>query len=256
MPLDLGTIKRRHEETTKGGGDGKRWSPSKGKNIIRVFKFSHKVTTDDVKARLYAKKKKGKSVEEIDRPFTLHFNVSSNGVPVLSTPEIMKKYKRLVDSKHQQDQKAARAIQPQTKYAVNLVDINSSEKAMQYWLMPRTVYNAILGTVLDEDYGEKVLGIKGRDFVIIYDPDQKGSDMYQTRVRDKDKSKKLSASSEKEVLDFYGDGESVLGFAEADGGGADDEDEKEKDEEQDEEEDDDDDDDDNDDNDDDDDDDD
>jgi len=205
MGLDLGRIKARQNETTKGSS-GNRYKPVDGKpNRVRVFAFTHKVTQADVKAGYYGKDKLGKVVTEIDRPVTIHFNVGANNRPVLSTPALMKRWNDAKSS----DPNLAKSIQPSTKYALNIIDTEDKERTMRNWMCPKSVYNEILGCVLDPDYGEAILGAKGRDFVVIYDNKLEGSDKYSVKVRDKDKCASLNSSLNEKVVDFY----SSEGFA-------------------------------------------
>lgn len=207
MGLDIGRIKQRQAETQAQKGD--RWVPKDGVNRIRVFKFTHKVSKEDVKAGHYAKEKLGKMVEELDRPLTVHFNVSKDNRPVASNETLLKEWRRLSSSPDAKDQAQAKAIQPQTKYAINVVDVMERPVVMRHWLAPRTVYNDVLAKVLDEDFGEDILGSSGREFTITFDKTKKGSDMYSTSVRDKEKCAKLPGSLDEKALDFY----SVEGLA-------------------------------------------
>lgn len=212
--LDLNRIKERQAQTRQSSG--KRWQPKDGVNRIRVFTFEHKVTSEDVEAGHFRKDKKGKVVTEVDRPLTIHFNLGADGRPVLSTPEIMKKWKALSRSKSASDQKVAKNIQPQTKFALNVVDTDEKDAEMRHWMCPKTVYNDILATIADSDYGESVLGAKGRDFVVTFNPKAEGSDKYSTKVRDADKCRKLPSDLQEAALDFYSEeGLAELGFVEA-----------------------------------------
>lgn len=199
MALDVDRIKRRQEETRKKE-IGDRWQPKEGVNRIRVFKFSHKVTEADVKAGLYADAKKGKTVEEVDRPMTIHFNVHPDNRPVMSNPDLIARYKK---AKASGDDKMAKQIGPQTKYALNVVDTDEKPAKLRTWMCPKTVYNEVLGTILDADYGEGILGSKGRDFIVKYDPKAEGTLKYSTKMRDKDKCVALPEELDKAAIDFY-----------------------------------------------------
>ena len=186
MSLDLDRIRKKQKAAQAKSG-GNYFKPQEGKNTIRVFAFSHKVTKNDVKAEHFGKKFLGKRVTELDRPV---MRVYINNRPVLlkgPNDPLAKKYKDDVG----------------TAYFMNVVDTQQAEKKVVYYAAVKTVYNAILDTILDDDYGEDVLGCSGRDFIIQYYPEKEGASKYRVTVRDEKKSSKLPSSLEKGVMDFY-----------------------------------------------------
>jgi hypothetical protein len=215
MALDVERIKKRQGETQAGSGE--RLKFVKGVNRIRVFKFTHKVTKEDVAAGHWDRDKLGKTVEEVDRPVTVHHGVHAQNRPVLSNQTIMARWQKLQASSSEQDQKQAESIKPQLKYAVNVVNTSEKPSKMRYPMFPKKLYNAVLGFLMNKDYGEEILGHKGRDVVIDYNPDLNGSEKYVSiSIRDKDKCQVLPSKLDREVADFYSpSGFAKLGLAQA-----------------------------------------
>jgi hypothetical protein len=200
MALDLSKLKRQQAETTYKEGDY--FKAREGKNILRVFKFSHKVTKEEAKAGDFNTDQVGKTVDELVRPVVRHFNVGGHKRPVLSCEEIMEKYERLKS----EDEKAAEKIRPAKAFFMNVVDMDDMKSGMQPWACPTSVYNKILGFLLEEEYGgeEKLLGCKGRDFIVTYDPKANSpGEMYNVMLREKEVCKPLPDKAQDKVIDFY-----------------------------------------------------
>ena len=71
-------------------------------------------------------------------------------------------------------------------------DKETEDEELRIASLTKTVYDDVLGYITDDDYGAEILGPEGRDFIIEYDPDAQGSDMYSTKLRDQKKSDDLS----------------------------------------------------------------
>jgi len=193
MPLDMNKIKRSKEATARGGG-GNYFKCQNGKNRIRVFPFDHKVTKADIKNKLFKKDKLGKTVTELDRPVSRAFGISKDKLPVLlRTDADVAKAKALLPK----DNRISNA------FFINVVDTNDVEGGMREFSAPKTVYHGILGFVLDEEYGEDILGPEGRDFIIEFDKGQHASSMYSVHLRKEGKSEELPESLLKDTKDFY-----------------------------------------------------
>ncbi len=203
MSLNTERLKKQQLETAKSAGGGDSWKPSEGKNLVRLFPFSHKVTKEDVENNRYEKVQLGKSFDELARAVTRHFNVSSSGIPVISNDAIMDRWRKLNKSKSKEDQAVAKKISPATGYFINMVDTNDVAKGMLTWACPKSVFNKILTYINDPDYGEEILGIKGRDIVVVYESAKEGSDKYQIMLRKEGKSEELPDDLDSEVLDLY-----------------------------------------------------
>lgn len=203
MALDLGRIKRRQVETSRKSG-GRFFKCSEGRNVIRLFPFEHVVTKQDVANGFFEKEQSGKTATEIDRPVERFF--PKGGRPILSGGESdprMKKYLKFARSSNAKDKEYARTISPSLQYFMNIVNMDDAEHKVVEFAAPKTVYNAILEYILDPDFGEGVLGARGRDFIITYDPTKEGSAKYSVKIRDASKCHKLASSVADGVKDYY-----------------------------------------------------
>lgn len=213
--MDLAKIKQRQALT---GGD--RWKIKDGANNVRLFFFKHKVTEADIKAGLYTRDKLGKIEVELDRPVVVHFNlVPGIKGPVRSTPALVQKFEQLKAAK---GDAAVGKMAPSSMFAVNLVDMDEKPRKMRQVLINRTVYNGILSLVANKDYaldgvpGGKLIGLKGRDFVITYTKDAAPAARYSVVPRDRELCPVLNADLEKFVKDFMSPaGYAVLGIKDA-----------------------------------------
>lgn len=201
MALDMNRIRDKQAQTARKGGRWFKMQDGGVKNVIRVFKFSHKVTKEDVTARYFPKDMVGKSSDELDRPVIRHYGIADNPkIPVVSTPEIMKRYNELSN----EDPEAARSIRPTTCYFLNILDINDIESGVRLYGAPPTVYNKVLGFITNQEYDEdEIFGVKGRDIVITLDKTKKGTDMYEVGLRKEGKSEKLPSDIQDSVKDLY-----------------------------------------------------
>lgn len=197
---------REKQAKLKSRGDSKYWKPQDGPNVIRVLSFTHKVTKQDVEAKLYDKSEAGKTAGEWCYPFTVHYglNPENRKAPVLSSPEIMALWKKLKDSKDEQDQKKAEIIRPSKKYAMNIIDLNATDKGVQIYLAAKSVREYIGDLVIDPDFGEAVLGAKGRDFKIKYDSKAPSiKDYYKIQIQDKDKCRAMNSKVIDKAFDLF-----------------------------------------------------
>lgn len=200
MALNLDRIREKQAALQRKSGNI--WKPTDGaevKNLIRIFKFTHKVTKEEVAKNLFSKKDLGNTVEEFDRMAIRHFGMRADNRPVLSNKALMQKYNELKSS----DKKASDTMRPTKTYFMNIVDTNDIEGGMKIWGCPSTAFDLIIGTILDPDYGEDVLGCKGRDFVIKLDKTKVPALMYQVSLRKEGKSSVLPSDLQKNVIDLY-----------------------------------------------------
>lgn len=173
MAIDIERERRKQAEIKKRASFS--WKPEKGENIVRVFKFSHKVTKEDVKAGLFPKESLDKKIEDWDR-------------------EVLQVFRGEGKDKGKESY----------KYALNMVDMSTTdEKKIDVWLAPRSVREAIAAYLADEDYGEDIFGCEGRDFKIIYDKNEAPNKMYKTTIRDEKHCKELDEDLTEQVKDFY-----------------------------------------------------
>lgn len=220
MALNLSRIKERQLETAKGAGNF--FKPDEGKNIIRIFKFKHEVTKDDVARGYFTKDELGEEVEELDRPVTLQYNLLAGSKrPVIASSASIEEWKSLNKSKLKEDQARADQIKPSKKYYLNVVDINDVDGGIKIYGASKTVYSKILELLQDPEYGgeDSLFGCKGRDFIISYDPNAEGAAMYSVTPRAEGKSEKLPKNLEADAVDLYDpDNLSMLGQVQEDDG--------------------------------------
>lgn len=204
MALDMKKLREKQLETSKAGGNY--YKPKAGKNNIRVFKFPHMVTKEDVAMGLFNKDKLGKITEELDRPITLHYGWSAEDKkPVISNGAIMAEYARLKASEEDADQQRAVDIRPSKRYGLNIVDMDAQEAGIKLWAAPKSVYNGILEVLLDTEYGgeQEFVGCKGRDFVVTFNPESDPMNMYRVLPRAESNSEELPSEVAKRVIDLY-----------------------------------------------------
>lgn len=200
--LNLNKIRNRQAETAKSSGNW--WKPDEGKNLVRIFKFSHKVTPDDVVRRYFKKDEQGKTLEELDRPVTIHYNVDGQDRPVISCKSVMMKYAELKDSSSEEDQEKAKDMRPSRKYYVNILDLDDVDSGMQIWGMPKSVYNKILTILMEPEYGgeDELFGPQGTDFMVTYTAKASPGEMYSVLPRPKG-SEKLDKGLAAQAHDLY-----------------------------------------------------
>ena len=210
MSLNLGRERDRQAQLQQRSG--KFWRPEEGvdekgngKNLIRVFKFKHKATKEDAAALLYAKDDIGKTFEEWVYPFQVQFGLHAQNpkIPVRATPETIKIYESLNGAADAESKAKAKLIRPQNKFAMNILDLNDPAKGIQVFLAGKTVREDIGKFVTDEEYGEVVLGCKGRDWRISFDKNKDPKEMYSTIIREKDKCRAINSKIEEGVKDLF-----------------------------------------------------
>lgn len=205
MPLNNEREKAR-QAGLKSGGSSKGWKPEDGSNTIRVLKFKHKVTKDDVAAGLYGKQDAGSTQEEWCFPFTVQYGLVAENrkIPVQATEESIALWKTYNKSNDPADQATAQQIRPVTKYAMNIVDINHPENGVQLYMAVKTVREFIGKYVIDPDFGEAILGVKGRDFKIEFNSKSKDPKGYYSLIlMDKEKSRAMNSKVEASVQDLF-----------------------------------------------------
>ena len=164
--------------------------------VIRILTFTHKVAKGDVERGLYAKAELGKSVEEFAMKVERMFGVDKSKRPVFVTPDLLQLYRDIQD----EDEDKAKIIRPQTRYFMNIVDMEKPEKKVELYACPASVFTTILKHVGDKDYGEKILGITGHD-IRIANTGSKDPKLYYSVVVRPNKGEKLGSELQKQCLD-------------------------------------------------------
>ena len=203
--LDVEGIKK---EQAAAKGRDKVFKP--GKNFIRIFLFNHKVTPADVKAGVSIESNLGKTVQKPGRQVMVQFD-GQGGRPILQNPGSMKKFEALDGSSDKDDQKMAGKIRPQKKFACWFVDTSVKPSKLRCDMLPISVGQAIWDKAVDSDYGEKVFGSKGRDFVVKYDDKATSAkDFYKIDLRDKELCRVLPSQLDTQVKDLLAPGSEKL----------------------------------------------
>ena len=188
MALNVNRYKRKKvEASSKSSGDF--WYPRAGTSKFRVYTFEHKVTKFDFDIGRYQEQDAeiGDVVEEIDVYQPVHF---IKGRPVNCEGK---------DCQYCEDAKKTgdKDVKARDRYYINIVLIDEPTGQVKVPCLvlgsvTKTVYDEILSYVLDDDYGQDILGPTGRDFTVDYDPKAQGSKMYTVRLRDAKKCEDLS----------------------------------------------------------------
>jgi hypothetical protein len=204
MAIDVEEVRRRNAKQKSNRGGGKTWRCQPGENnVIRVLSFQHKVSKEDIGAGLFPKDKLGKTVEDFERMVVRQFGFTSNNSPIFATEATLEKYNSIKKSKDPQDIKEAKAIKPDTKFAMNIIDMNDPEKGVQLALIPSSIREVIGDHVADEDYGPSMcVGLEGRDWKIVYNKDEDPGKMYKAMISPKP-GKKMGSKTQEMVKDLY-----------------------------------------------------
>jgi len=174
-----------------------------GKNVVRIFTFKHKVQKSDFVKGFYNKDddiKAGKVFDELEREVPRHFTEEG----VINCPkgdcEWCKEANELLNSKSKKDQKAGKQLAASKGFYVNLIDLQSNDREMQIGTLPSMVFSDVLSYVCDPEFGEDILGVNGRDFLIDRDSKQVPAKMYVVKIRDEKRCEKLEGEYEPEDL--------------------------------------------------------
>lgn len=203
MALNRNRANRSKDSASMKGGI---YRLKNGKNTIRVFSFPHKVTKQDFEKGIYLKSdnvKVGETYDEVEREVLRHYT----GDGVVNCPlvncEHCAKSKELLESNKKADKLAGQKLKASKGFYINIVDMNQIPYSVQICSVPSTVFNEIISTILDPEFGEEVLGPDGRDFLITRDSDESPQRMYTVRLRDKDKCEELPESLCNDVTDLF-----------------------------------------------------
>lgn len=207
-------IKKYKEQQDRMANQGQFGRLSEGKNVLRIFTFTHKVGKEDFARKLYDKDgtaaaKVGETHEELSLKTLVHFP-SEGGPPVACTEtsscSLCREARRLSASNSKTDKKEAKKVGRRTQFIVNAVNMAEPTKMMAMTL-PQSVYNDVLGYLTSDEYdAEALFGINGRDFIITRDKTKPPAQMYEVQLRDSEKCKALPKSMLDGVIDLYSTG--------------------------------------------------
>lgn len=207
MALNSKRLDRSKQSTARGGGQFLKLQ--EGKNYLRLFSFSHEVDESDFKKGLYKPNdgiEVGETFDELEREVYVHFGEDGVENCIRKGCEKCSQAKELLDSASKSDQKLGKEIKASKRFYVNCVDMNNPDVGMQLCPLPTSVFADVLTYVTDPEFGESVLGIKGRDFVITKDSVAGKTDpgkYYAVILRDREKSKVLGKDLISSVTDLF-----------------------------------------------------
>jgi hypothetical protein len=203
MSLNKRRIERSKRSTNVSGGSFARLVD--GRNIIRVFPFHHKITEGDFKAGFYKESdgfKVGDEFDEIERSAAVHFTEDGIVNCMVHDCEFCADSKKYLASADKRDQKIGRDMRANKRYHVNAVNMENNE-GMQIFALPQSVFSEIISYIDDPEYGESVLGSKGRDFIIDRDVSQDPQNVYAVKLRDANKCIELKREIMEGIVDLF-----------------------------------------------------
>lgn len=204
--MALNTRRMERSKNLAGSSGGAFLKLKNGKNTIRVFSFAHEAVEADFTRGLYKKSdgiKVGEEFDEVERVCWQHF--SEEGVD--NCPRIncdtCASSDEYMASKDKSDQKLGKDMRASKRFYVNVVNLDEIDKGVQICPLPASVFNVILEYIMDPEYGEDVLGCKGRDFMIQRDTSLEPSKMYMVKLRDANRCEELDEDLQSKAIDLF-----------------------------------------------------
>jgi hypothetical protein len=204
MALNKKRIARSQQSTKGGSGDFLKLRD--GKNTWRILTFPHVVSKADFTRGIYKVKDDvnvGDEFDEIEREVPRHFTEEGVVNCIGANCPWCAEAAELLASSKESDKKAGKQLNASHAFYMNVVDMEDIEKGVQIGQMPPSVFNAILNYVSDPEYGDSVLGCKGRDFIIERDSNESPAKMYKVRIRDKDRCEDIDETLQDQVRDMF-----------------------------------------------------
>lgn len=180
-----------------------------GRNVLRLFSFEHVIRKAEIEAGVFPKTATlGAYTEELFVDQREH--LGEGEAPVVCTgPATCPRCKQVAElaASGQVDDKTLRKMGSKSRFYVNAVDVSeqSKDKSIKTFVMPASVAAAISAIFENPDYTPaKLLGCKGRDFVISCDKKAKNPNlMYSVSLRDADKSEPLNQKDVGKSRDLF-----------------------------------------------------
>jgi len=197
MALNKSRLNRSRRSTSRGSGGFLKLGD--GKNILRIFSFEHTVRKKDFKKGFYRESdgiKVGDTFDEVDREVSRHFTDDGVINCIGSGCQYCEEADDLMASNKKRDQKAGKQLSASRSFYVNAVDIDNPDGGVQMCGLPQTVYSEVLSYLEDPEFGEDILGVDGRDFIIERDSKQLPQNMYSVKLRDEKRCEKLEGEFE------------------------------------------------------------
>lgn len=156
--MDLKKIKQKLSalnSSSGGGGNDLIWKPEPGKNVIRLLPYIH----------------------NRDWPFLelfFHYSISKRSFvsPVsFGEPDpIVEKAEQLKSTGDKEDWKLARKIEPKLRVHIPILVRGKESEGVKFWGFSNQVYEELLKTMDDPDYGDITDLKTGMDITVEYEP--------------------------------------------------------------------------------------
>jgi len=177
MAINLDAIQKRLQEmqqSAKGGGNtgnkDLQWKPPVGKSQVRIVPYSH--NKDNPFMELYFHYEIGKRT---------YLSPNSFGRPD-PIAEFAEKLKRTGDK---EDWKLSRKIAPKFRVYAPVIVRGEESEGVKFWGFGKTIYQDLMGFLVDPDYGDITDLMNGRDITVEHIPADKdgGFPNYSIRVK-------------------------------------------------------------------------
>lgn len=178
MPLDFDSL-RKKLKTLQGQNNRSSalWKPTEGKTIIRIVPWKDR--PDNPFIELY--------FHYLGRKTHLSPLTNSNPDPIAEFAD------NLASSGDKEDWKHSRQFSPKLRTFVPVVVRGEEEKGVRLWGFGKTVYEALLAVIGDDDYGDITNVETGRDITIEFTPEKKSKTAFaETKILVKPKETTLS----------------------------------------------------------------
>ena len=204
MALNKRRVARSRASSTRSSGQFARFED--GRTYLRIFTFHHTITKTDFVMKFYREQdgyKIGEEYDEVERQSAIHFTEDGQINCLGADCPYCAESQKLLDSGKKSDQQLGRKLRATTRFYVNAVDMDNLDNGMQIWTLPTSVFNLIISYIDDPEYGEGVIGIKGRDFIVERDSKQDPANVYTVKLRDRERSEKLDKSIQDNITDLF-----------------------------------------------------
>lgn len=210
--INIDEIRKKHEQLLKSQGGG---GSSFSENFLRVEKGTTPVRIlpgADEDQPFYAETKIHRIPEDINDPKSNVKNYHCPKVKGESCP-ICDTYFSLWKTGVSSDENIARKIKPNARFYMNVLDRNNSD-AVKIFSTGITVFNKILTTIIDEDYGDITDLDEGFDFKIV--KVQEPGDQWPKYDQSQARPKSSKVKNQGEVMDNLHDLGALISYSDYD----------------------------------------
>jgi len=159
------------------------WKPPSGeKSVIRIVPYKHNKDVPFTELYFYF---------GIDKPRMMALSNFDESDPILEFASQLRK------SNDPDNMALAKKLYPKMRTFAPVIVRGEEDKGVRFWEFGKTVYQELLGVMMDEDYGDITDISNGRDITIEVIPSSETGKMYDTTtVRVKPVQTPLSANAE------------------------------------------------------------